>query len=82
MLDAKKIEDMANKFSQSIPPGAKAFQQDIEKSFKDVLRSLIAKMDLVTREEFDVQKKVLTRTREKIELLEKALKDLEENNKA
>jgi len=78
MLDAKKIEDMANRFSQSIPPGAKAFQQDIENSFNDVLQSLIAKMDLVTREEFDVQKKVLARTREKIEALEKAIASLEE----
>ena len=77
MIDAKKIEDLANRFSQSIPPGAKAFQQDIENSFKEVLQSLISKMDLVTREEFEVQKKVLARTREKIEVLEKRLVELE-----
>jgi len=77
MLDAKKIEELADKFSQSIPPGAKAFQQEIEASFKRVLQSIIGKMDLVTREEFDVQKKVLARTREKIEVLEKVLEDLE-----
>ena len=76
MLDAKKIEELADKFSQSIPPGAKAFQQDIEKNFKQMLQSLIGKMDLVTREEFDVQKKVLARTREKIEMLEKKLDEL------
>jgi len=78
MLDAQKIEEIANKFSQSIPPGAKAFQQDIENSFKQILQSVVAKMDLVTREEFDVQKKVLARTREKIEALEKALAELEQ----
>lgn len=77
MLNAKKIEELADKFSQSIPPGAKAFQQDIENNFKQVLQSMVAKMDLVTREEFDVQKKVLARTREKIEVLEKALSQLE-----
>ncbi len=76
MLDAKKIEELAGKFSQSIPAGAKAFQQDIEKNFKQVLQSMIGKMDLVTREEFDVQKKVLARTREKIEMLEKKLDEL------
>jgi len=80
MLDAKKIEELAGKFSQSIPPGAKAFQQDIEKNFKQMLQSLVSKMDLVTREEFDVQKKVLARTREKIEALEKALSELENKN--
>jgi BMFP domain-containing protein YqiC len=77
MIDAKKIEEMADKFSQSIPPGAKAFQQDIEKNFKQMLQSLLAKMDLVTREEFDVQSKVLARTREKIEVMEKKLAEIE-----
>jgi len=77
MLNPKKIEEFADKFSQSIPPGAKTFQKDIEKSFKDVLQSLVAKMDLVTREEFDVQQKVLSRTREKIENLEKIVSELE-----
>jgi len=77
MLDAKKIEEFAEKFNQSIPPGAKAFKEDIEKSFKQVLQSAIAKMDLVTREEFDVQKKVLAKTRAKIESLEKVVAELE-----
>lgn len=77
MIDSKKIEELASQFSQSIPPGAKAFQQDIENNFKQVLQSIIAKMDLVTREEFDVQKKVLARTREKIEALEKILSEME-----
>jgi len=79
MLDAKKIEELADKFSQSIPPGAKAFQQDIENNFKRILQSLIGKMDLVTREEFDVQKKVLARTREKIEALEKIIGEMEKS---
>ena len=77
MLDAKKIEEFAEKFSQSVPPGAKAFKDDMEKSFKQLLQAAIAKMDLVTREEFDVQKKVLAKTREKVEALEKVIADLE-----
>jgi ubiquinone biosynthesis accessory factor UbiK len=81
MLDPKKIEELASKFSQSIPSGAKSFQQDIEKNFKDALQSIIAKMDLVTREEFDVQQKVLARTRDKIDALEKIVAELESSQK-
>jgi BMFP domain-containing protein YqiC len=77
MLDAKKLEQFAEKFSQSIPLGARAFKEDMENSFKQVLQSAIAKMDLVTREEFDVQKKVLAKTREKIVALEKVLAELD-----
>lgn len=79
MLDPKKIEEFAEKFSQSIPPGAKAFKDDMEKSFKQVMQSALAKMDLVTREEFDVQKNVLLKTREKIEALEVLVSELEKN---
>jgi BMFP domain-containing protein YqiC len=82
MIDAKKIEELADKFSQSIPPGAKAFQQDIENNFKQMLQSLLGKMDLVTREEFDVQKKVLARTREKIDAIEKKLAQLESKDES
>ncbi len=77
MLDVKKIEEFAEKFSQSIPPGAKTFKDDMEKNFKQILQSAVTKMDLVTREEFDVQKKVLAKTREKIDALEKILAELE-----
>ncbi|MDQ7049975.1 MAG: accessory factor UbiK family protein [Enterobacterales bacterium] len=79
MLDSSKIEELADKFSQSIPAGAKNFQQDIEKNFKQVLQSLVTKMDLVTREEFDVQTKVLQRTREKIDQLEKQMAQMEQD---
>ena len=77
MLDPSKIEEFASKFSQNIPSGAKSFQQDLEKNFKQVLQSMVSKLDLVTREEFDVQKKVLARTRDKIDALEKAIAEME-----
>ena len=77
MLDPQKIEEFANKFTQSLPSGAKSFQQDIEKNFKQVLQSMVSKLDLVTREEFDVQKKVLARTRGKIDTLEKVINEME-----
>lgn len=78
MLDAKIIDELASKLNDAIPPGAKAFQEDMHAQFKQILQSMIAKMDLVTREEFDVQAKVLARTRQKIEDLEKAVAALED----
>jgi len=77
MLSSKIIEDLAEKFTQGIPPGAKAFQKDIESNFKQAMQSVISRLDLVTREEFDVQTKVLARTREKIEQLEKTLEAMQ-----
>jgi len=77
MIDARKIDEIAQKLSDAIPPGAKAFQEDMQQQFKQILQTMIAKMDLVTREEFDAQTKVLARTREKIEALEKIVADLE-----
>lgn len=78
MLDSKKIDDLANKLSDVLPPGAKALQQDLHGQFKQILQSVIAKMELVTREEFDVQTKVLARTRLKIEALEKKVAEMED----
>ena len=82
MIDPKTIDDLANKFSEAIPPGAKAFQADLHQQFKQVIQSLLAKMDLVTREEFDAQVKVLARTREKLEALEKTVAALESNKQS
>ncbi len=81
MLDAKVIDELATKLSNAIPPGAKAFQEDIHEQFKQILQSVIAKMDLVTREEFDVQTKVLARTRQKIEALEKVVAKMEQDQR-
>ena len=81
MLNPKIIEDLAEKFTQSIPSGAKAFQKDIESNFKQAMQSVISRLDLVTREEFDVQTKVLARTREKIEQLEKTLRVMQTDEK-
>lgn len=81
MFDAEKIDEIASKLNQAIPPGAKAFQEDMQQQFKKILHNLIGKMDLVTREEFDAQSRVLARTREKLEALEKVVAELEKNDK-
>ncbi len=62
MFDTKFIDDTVKRLSESLPPGLNKFRKDLEKNFRVILQSMLAKLDLVTREEFDVQKKVLTKT--------------------
>lgn len=81
MFDPKIIEEIATKLGNAIPPGAKAMQEDIHAQFKQVLQSMLGKMDLVTREEFDVQTKVLARTRQKIEELERLIAAIEDKQR-
>ncbi len=72
------IENLARKLAESVPGGLRSLRNDLEKNFRGVLQSGISKLDLVTREEFDVQEAVLARTREKLERLEAQLQDIEE----
>lgn len=77
MIDAKLIDDIAQKLAGVLPPGVQELQQDMEKNMRTVLQSAFAKMELVTRDEFDIQSKVLLRTREKLETLEHQVAALE-----
>lgn len=77
MFDTKFIDDTVKRLSESLPPGLNKFKKDLEKNFRAILQSMFAKFDLVTREEFDVQKKVLAKTRTKITTLEKQIASLE-----
>ena len=76
MLDPKKLEEIAKQISEAIPPGVKSMAEEAEGKVKQVLQAQLSKLDLVTREEFDVQSQVLIRTREKLEALEKRLDEL------
>jgi hypothetical protein len=76
MIDSKKINELVDKLTGALPPGVRKIPGDIEKTFKTILQSGLTKMDLVTREEFDAQSKVLARTREKLEALEQRLNEL------
>jgi BMFP domain-containing protein YqiC len=71
------IDELVKKLLSLIPEGAKNLPKDIEGHFKSALHSAFEKLDLVSREEFDAQVKVLQRTRQKVEELEKALEELE-----
>jgi BMFP domain-containing protein YqiC len=76
-MDPRFIDDLARKLSAAVPQGLANVRRDLEDNFKAVLQSALAKMDLVTRQEFDVQAGVLRRTREKLDALEAKLAELE-----
>ena len=65
-MDKQFIDDLANRLANVVPPGVKSLQDDLERNFRGLLQSGFAKLDLVTREEFDVQTRVLERTRQKL----------------
>lgn len=70
MFNPKQFEDLAKKLYSALPTSLQNFENEIQQKFKEILQSTFTRMDLVTREEFDVQTKVLARTREKIEALQ------------
>ncbi len=77
-MDPRIIDDIAQKLSDSVPQGLRSLEQDVRENFKGILKAGRTRLDLVTREEFDVQAAVLRRTREKLEALEKQIAELEE----
>jgi len=80
MIDPKKIEQIARQVHESMPKGIREFGDDVEKKVRQVLQAQLTRLDLVSREEFDVQTQVLLRTREKLALLEQRLTELENRN--
>ena len=77
-FDPRLIDDLARRLAGSVPESVMALRRDLEQNFKGVLQSQLAELDLVTREEFDVQAAVLRRTREKLAALEARLAELEQ----
>ena len=77
MLDPKKIEDIARQIGASIPPKFREVADDVEAKVKAVLQAKLSALDFVSREEFDVQRQVLLRTREKLEALELQVQQLQ-----
>jgi ubiquinone biosynthesis accessory factor UbiK len=77
VIDPKLLNDLAQKIANLLPADLTALKQDLEKNIRALLQGTFQKLDLVTREEFDVQTAVLARTREKLEALEKRLQEWE-----
>lgn len=76
-MDPKFIDDLASKLFAAVPGGIRSLQQDLEGNFRAVLGSALSKLDLVTREEFEVQSAVLARTRERLREFESRIAALE-----
>jgi BMFP domain-containing protein YqiC len=76
-MESLRIDDLARRLLESVPPALRAVQEDLETSFRAVLRERLSQLDLVTRDEFDAQSRVLERTRARLEALEARLASLE-----
>ena len=76
MIDLAQLDELARRLSSLVPPGLREGREELQQNFKSVLQAGLGKLDLVTREEFEVQRAVLARTRERLEALERDLSDL------
>jgi BMFP domain-containing protein YqiC len=76
-FDATTLDELARRLADSVPEGLKNFGRDLEGNFKAVLQAQLARLDLVTRQDFDVQAAILARTQSRIGELEERLKALE-----
>ena len=76
MIDLAQLDELARRLSSLVPPGLRDGREELQQNFKSVLQAGLGKLDLVTREEFDVQRAVLLRTREKLDALEQRLAEL------
>lgn len=76
-FDPRIIDDLARRLAGTVPESVVALRRDLEQNFKGVLQGQLTRLDLVTREEFDVQAAVLARTRKKLAALERRLAELE-----
>jgi BMFP domain-containing protein YqiC len=79
MENKNTLDDLAKKITGLLPDSLLQVQHDLESNIKTLLQNSLSKMNLVTREEFDVQATLLSRTREKLDRLEKQLSELEKN---
>ena len=76
-MNTRFFDDLANKISKTLPPVPSGMKNELEQSIRNILHNAFDKLDLVTREDFEVQSAVLQKTRIKLELLEKKLAELE-----
>lgn len=77
MLDPKILDDLSRRVSEGMPKGLAALQEDFQRNLRAALEAALRQLDLVTRDEFDIQQAILVRTREKLEALEQRVAALE-----
>ena len=76
-MTGSKIDEIVRRLVEAVPPGVRAVQKDLESNFRAVLRASLTKLDLVSRDEFDAQMRVLERTRARLEELERRVASLD-----
>ena len=79
MIDTKKIEQLAKQITQSIPPGVRDMADNVEGRVKQTLQQQLSKLDVVSREEFEIQQQMLLRLRQRIEVLEKQAQEQDDS---
>ena len=79
MIDNQTINRLSEKINDLLPPGLQQAKTDFDSRLKSLLQQQLANYEMVSREEFDIQARVLQRTREKLEVIEARLKALEES---
>lgn len=78
-MDPKILDELSQRLANALPAGIGTLKEDLEKNIRAALDSATAKMNLVSRQEFEIQQQVLQRTRTKLEAMEKQLAELEKN---
>ncbi len=76
-MNSERLDDLARRLAEAVPPPLRQFGRDLESNFKAVLQAQLAKLDLVSRTEFDVQAALLARTQTALAAMEARLKDIE-----
>ena len=76
-LNSTSLDDLARRLADAVPESVRSFGRDLEGNFKAVLQAQLSKLDLVSRQEFDVQAAILERTQAKLTAMEARLKELE-----
>ena len=80
ILNSTALDELARRLAESVPESLRSFGRDLESNFKAVLQAQLSKLDLVSRQEFDVQAALLARTQEKLAALDKRLQELEQKS--
>ncbi|MFI4890135.1 MAG: accessory factor UbiK family protein [Steroidobacterales bacterium] len=76
-LNSTALDELARRLAESVPDSLRSFGRDLEANFKAVLQAQLSKLDLVSRQEFDVQAALLARTQQKLAALDQRLQELE-----
>lgn len=77
MIELKTLQDLSDRLAATLPPGLDRVRNELRENFRAILQARLAELDLVTREQFDVQRELLLKSRKRLEDMEKRLAELE-----